>query len=205
MPRPRRTVNVRTSVLKAATRLFAEHGVEGVSLQDVADRVGTSKQALLYHFPSKDTLRDAVIDDVLAMANGRMVDLVGAMGAIDAAALPELVGAVERLFNDHPHSAPLLLRLLLDRDSKSVSRVRKRALPWLTQTVAFIQQGQREGRFRPDLDPEAAAVQLGSLILVNFALLPVHGWTRSSKAEWRKRRLAEMVRSLRAMLFVDQR
>jgi hypothetical protein len=67
----------------------------------------------------------------------------------------------------------------------------------------LIERGQREGIVRKDLDGEAAIVQVGALLLTNFALLPLHGWTRSSPKAWRERRLAELLRAIRAILFVE--
>ena len=45
---------------------FARDGVDGTSLQVVADAVGIRKPSLLHHFPSKTALRDAVLDELLA-------------------------------------------------------------------------------------------------------------------------------------------
>ena len=55
----------RDQILAAATRLMAAHGVAGTSIQDVADAVSLRKASVLYHFPSKDALRKAVIDALL--------------------------------------------------------------------------------------------------------------------------------------------
>lgn len=56
-----RTRNVKgklanAAVLKAATRLFAERGYEGVSIADVAAASGVAKPSVLYHFADKETL-----------------------------------------------------------------------------------------------------------------------------------------------------
>ncbi len=62
-------------VLDAALALFAEHGVDGTSLQQIADRLGVTKAAVYYHFRTKDDLIVALIgpafdelDGVLASA-----------------------------------------------------------------------------------------------------------------------------------------
>ena len=53
-----------SAIRVAATKLFATRGYEAVSLQAIADVVGVAKQTLLYHYPSKEVLRRAVIDQV---------------------------------------------------------------------------------------------------------------------------------------------
>ena len=57
---------VRDQVLHEATRLLARHGFEGTSLQAVADAVGVKKPSVLYHFKSKEDLRQAVLDSLLS-------------------------------------------------------------------------------------------------------------------------------------------
>jgi AcrR family transcriptional regulator len=52
--------DTRTRILDAALGLFSEHGFEGTTLQQIADRLGFTKAALYYHFPSKDDLLRAL-------------------------------------------------------------------------------------------------------------------------------------------------
>lgn len=51
----------RERVIDAAVALFAEHGVHGTSLQMIADRIGVSKAAVYYQFPSKEGIALEVI------------------------------------------------------------------------------------------------------------------------------------------------
>lgn len=46
----------RERVVEVAVELFAEHGVQGTSLQMIADRIGVGKAAVYYQFPSKDEI-----------------------------------------------------------------------------------------------------------------------------------------------------
>ena len=54
----------RARLLAAATRLFAEQGVTGTSLQMIADDLGVSKAAVYHQFPSKDAIVVAVFAPV---------------------------------------------------------------------------------------------------------------------------------------------
>ncbi|KFJ08105.1 TetR family transcriptional regulator [Bifidobacterium tsurumiense] len=50
----------RAEVLDAAVRLISERGFNGISIQDVADRVGISKQGVLRYVGNKDNLLSMV-------------------------------------------------------------------------------------------------------------------------------------------------
>ena len=59
-------MSARDQILESATRLMAARGFEAMSLQAIADEVGIRKPSILYHFASKDALRGAVLDRLLA-------------------------------------------------------------------------------------------------------------------------------------------
>lgn len=51
----------RAKILDTALVLFTEHGFDGTTLQEIADRLGFTKAALYYHFKSKDDLLAALL------------------------------------------------------------------------------------------------------------------------------------------------
>ncbi|WP_409182218.1 TetR/AcrR family transcriptional regulator [Amycolatopsis sp. VS8301801F10] len=54
--------DTRTRLLATALRLFSEHGVEGTSLQMIADELGVTKAAVYYHFKTKAEITEAVAE-----------------------------------------------------------------------------------------------------------------------------------------------
>ena len=69
-------MDVRAEILSQATRLFAEQGYDGTSVQEIADAVGIRKPSLLYHFKSKDELREKVLAQMLAHWNAVLPGLL---------------------------------------------------------------------------------------------------------------------------------
>lgn len=67
----RQRTDTRARIRAVALELFVEKGFEKASLREIAERLGITKAALYYHFPSKtDLLRELVqpmIDDVTAL------------------------------------------------------------------------------------------------------------------------------------------
>ena len=52
----------RARLLDTALGLFTVHGVEGTSLQMIADALGVTKAAVYYHFKTKDEITEAVAE-----------------------------------------------------------------------------------------------------------------------------------------------
>ncbi|AUX42427.1 TetR family transcriptional regulator [Sorangium cellulosum] len=57
--------DTRTRLLETALKLFSERGVEGTSLQMIADELGVTKAAVYYHFKTKDEITEAVAAPML--------------------------------------------------------------------------------------------------------------------------------------------
>ncbi|SHM96360.1 TetR/AcrR family transcriptional regulator [Cryptosporangium aurantiacum] len=55
----------RQRILDAATELFEQRGFAGTSIRDLAVRVGMTKAALYYHFPSKEEVLQALLTPFL--------------------------------------------------------------------------------------------------------------------------------------------
>lgn len=66
MARHKRGQETRQKLIDVAAKIIAEHGVKAFTLDRVSREANTSKGGLLYHFPSKEALLQAMIDDGLA-------------------------------------------------------------------------------------------------------------------------------------------
>lgn len=80
MPRP----SARTRLLDVAERLFADHGVEGISLRAINAEAGLSAAALHYHFGSKQAVVEALLErrmpELMARRGERLAELAGRAG-----------------------------------------------------------------------------------------------------------------------------
>jgi AcrR family transcriptional regulator len=103
VPRPRRID--RDAVLGASLALADEHGLDGLTMQAVADRLGVTPMALYRHVANKADLLDGVVE--------RLLDEIVPPDP-DLAWDDQLVGmgqAVRAAARRHPAVFPLLLQL----------------------------------------------------------------------------------------------
>jgi AcrR family transcriptional regulator len=103
----------RQRILDAALELLAEHGYEGMSLQQVADRVGLHKSSLFHHFKSKEELAAEVYRGLAERLLKRLEPLLSE----DPPRFESMLAAIEASvdhFAAEPASGRLLMRLLVD-------------------------------------------------------------------------------------------
>lgn len=197
----------RERILAAATRLFAEKGLDATSLQDIADAVGMRKPSLLWHYRSKEELHRAVLDALLSRWNDALPRLLRAAAREDRfdAVLDETIA----FFSADPDRARLLLREALDRPDAMRALLATYVGPWMAVVTDAIVRARSAGVIRADVDPEAYVVMVIHLVIGNVATVGTvstlaSGTGRGARGARVPPRIAqEIKRVARAALMVD--
>lgn len=190
--------DVRDRVLAAATRLFAQRGYNGTSVSAIADEVGIRAPSLLYHFASKELLRDAVLEGLLTHWKDILPKvLLAATTGRDR--FDGVIGEVIAFFEAEPMRARLLLRESLDRPDAVRGMIATHLAPWMSLLTEYIELGKTEGRIHADLDAEAYVSEVVLLVLGHFALGGVAGAALQEPDEDRRR--TELRRLCNAALY----
>jgi len=147
-------VDNRSKILETAARLFSRQGFSGVSLQTIAEDVGITKPSLLYHFPSKEMLREQVLSELFGHWATRIPNLLRAVttgeGQFEA-----LMDELTAFFREDPDRARILIREILDRPEAMRASIAASLGPIVTVVADSMRKGQRSGLLRENVDPEA--------------------------------------------------
>lgn len=79
MQREEKSERSRRAVLDAALHLFAHQGYRATTVRDIADRARVSTGNLYHHFPDKEALFLALLDEYLAVTNTQRFPFMRAM------------------------------------------------------------------------------------------------------------------------------
>jgi AcrR family transcriptional regulator len=157
-PRFRNFDRTRTSLVEAASRLFATRGYDGTAVDTIIQEAGVSKGAFYHHFHSKDELLDAVAERMAAEA----------INAIEPAIADRSLGAIGRLngffstARTWGASHLLLLREVLevlyrDENIRLRRKVEAHTFAWGAPVLADILRQGVDERVFDTSDPSEAA------------------------------------------------
>lgn len=105
-PRQARSLETRSRLLAAAAALIAEHGIDGASVDAIAERAGRTSGSLYGQFGSKDGLVVALLDQSKDVVVERILAEIEGATTID-----ERLAALWRNFVDPPPEARDWVRL----------------------------------------------------------------------------------------------
>jgi AcrR family transcriptional regulator len=193
--------DVKTRILAAATRHFSAAGYAATSIQRVASDAGVTRPTLVYHFGSKEGLRDAVIDQLL----GHWKDTIPAILTAATSRGDRFQAALDvflRFFAEEPHRARLLVREMLDRPEAMRELFRTHLQPFTALLTDALRAGRAKGSYPADLDPEAYILHV---LTAALGTLAVGAATEAVLVEppTEARRLDELVRIARTALFTS--
>jgi len=119
--------NPRQRIVGEALELLAEHGYEGMSLQQVADRVGLHKSSLFHHFASKEELAHEVYRGLAERLLKRLDPILSEDPPRLESVLDALDASVDH-FAAEPAAARLWMRLMVTtRETEPVAPARAEA------------------------------------------------------------------------------
>jgi AcrR family transcriptional regulator len=147
-PKPSRKTTTRTNdpertmaeILSVATKEFADKGLAGARIDEIAAATRTSKRMIYYYFGNKEGLYVAVLE----AAYGRMRQIEAALHLKDLTPEMALQNLVEFTY-DHHQSNEDFIRLV-----RSSTALRLKPLMTCTQEVssrAFLKKGSRHWKF----------------------------------------------------------
>ena len=151
-------------IVEVALSLIAEHGVEALSFQLIADQIDVTQPAVLRHFPTKEALWLAVMD----WLEQQLVGIYSsADGADDQAliALGSMFLEHIRLIERYPALAKLVLSDHLRLQFPSLqARFAGIHRAYMARLSAVLDRARSDGSVSESIEPAAAAAMFLSLV-----------------------------------------
>jgi TetR/AcrR family transcriptional regulator, cholesterol catabolism regulator len=142
----------RDELLGLAASMFAERGLRATTVRDIADGAGILSGSLYHHFSSKEEMVDELLHDFLDWLFKRYSEIVDS----EANPLVRLKGLFMVSFEaiEHRHAQVVIYQ---DEAQRLLSQPRFSYLEDKNQQqrkmwVELLNQGVKEGYFRPDLE-----------------------------------------------------
>jgi AcrR family transcriptional regulator len=160
----------RTNILDVAAREFADKGLNGARIDEIAEKTNSSKRMIYYYFGGKDELYRAVLERSYAgIRESEMATDFELLPALDA-----MKAHIEQSFdyqNSHPEFARLVMNENIHRAAHlmHVEGIKDRNNMVIASLKKIIDKGIGEGVFRHDIDPVDLHMTISALCIFNVS------------------------------------
>lgn len=183
-PRSRKGVQTRARLLDAAKAVFEGTGFLEARVSDIADRAGLSHGSFYHYFDSKEQIFREVADLQEALLTQPVLDGIdGDDGVEDEDQTPpterERIHRANRLYLERYRDNAKLMGVIeeVSRYDDHVNQARmRRHKHFADRADQAIRRLQDAGHADPSVDPELAALALGSMVARTAELWLVEQW-----------------------------
>jgi AcrR family transcriptional regulator len=144
----------RADILSVAARHFAERGLSGARVDEIAEVTNTSKRMIYYYFESKQGLYQAVLERAYMGIRRIETEM-----DLDTLTPVEALTAIVRFTFDYQFEHPEFARLVSienvhrAENLRQIPGIREHNAAVITQLSGLITRGVDCGQFRAGLDP----------------------------------------------------
>ena len=160
----------KANILAIARAEFADKGLSGARIDEIAERTNTSKRMIYYHFASKEGLYRAVLEE----AYTRIRETETAM-PIETMGAEEALKTNVRMTFDYHHEHPEFVRLVMNENMhhgafiRDVAGIKRRNESVIRVLGDILAMGRDEGVFPADLDPIDLHMTISALCFYNVS------------------------------------
>jgi AcrR family transcriptional regulator len=169
-PRGNSAEETRNNILDIAMLEFADKGLAGARIDEIAEKTASSKRMIYYYFGGKDELYRAVLERAYAAIRTReAAENFEALPAADA-----LKAQVEHTFDYHAAN-PGFVRLVMNENILHGAHIghlpglQERNRSVIASLKAILDKGTAEGVFRSGLDPVDLHMTISALSFYNVS------------------------------------
>ncbi len=160
----------RNNILDVATREFADKGLAGARIDEIAEQTNSSKRMIYYYFGGKDELYRAVLER--CYANIRDRELANQFEAMPAdEALRAHVGHTFDYQFNHPEFVRLVMNenILHGEHIAHIAGIKERNSYVIASLQAILDKGLASGQFREGIDPVDLHMSISALAFFNVS------------------------------------
>jgi len=174
--------DTRSRILSAATPLFAKHGLNGVSIRDLASAAGVNMAMISYHFGGKKELYAEILKR--QFEGFRYIDAIAASDLPPLEKFEQYIRGTIRRYRENPY----LLRYYVSELSNPTPCFRMIVRPAVHKVLKVlrdaIEQGISRNHLRKTLNPADGVLALAGMINFYFLVAPA---TKGFVADHRQR------------------
>jgi AcrR family transcriptional regulator len=181
MPARLSALDRRRQIMRSASALFARKGYGGTTTREIAERSGINEALLFRHFPTKQKLYWAIIEEQCGPRSRRQkIDNILEQGGSDF----EVFSAIAREFLTRNARDAELTRLLwftaLENHKLSQRFFRTFVAVYYEALAAYIRRRTSEGAFR-HVDPLLSARGFFGMVVYHFLVQELFGGSKYQK------------------------
>ena len=167
--KPASPAPTRAAILDAAEVLFAESGVDGVAVRDLARELGLTPSSLYNHFPGKQALYEAVLERGLAPFAALFEK--GEPGPITVEGVRRTVDVIVDHLAAHPHLARLVQRALIEETQSVQDLIERWLQPLYEHGTSVVRQLAADAEWDAREVPHLA-IGLFAMVFAFFVNVP---------------------------------
>jgi AcrR family transcriptional regulator len=183
----------RNNILEVAAREFADKGLAGARIDEIAEKTASSKRMIYYYFGGKDELYRAVLQRSYGQIRAREDDANFETLPADKA----LIAHIEHTFDYHVEH-PEFVRLVMNENIHHgahighVEGLKERNKSVIASLKAIVDKGAADRIFRAGIDPVDLHMSISALCFYNvsnrYTFASNFGVDMSSAKSLKKRR-----------------
>ncbi len=183
----------KAEIVRAALQMFAEKGIRGATIRDIAEAAGVTEGALYRHFASKEELAQALFAECARLLYEHL------HAAAKAHKSPrEQLCALARAFWEFAATQPAAYEFVMARHHESIGELPPDQ-PWPKDVfVGVIEEGIAQGVLRP-LNPH-----LGAAMMIGLLVRTIFFWQRGLIEMSAEETQAEICRAVQR-IFLNKR